>query len=626
MNLSARGQLFVWTVSAVGLLVLAECIASVLIDPVRSEWLILAGLTLLSGSFTIKIPALGARFSVSETFVFTSVLLFGTSAGTITLALDALIAALGSSSRREPLRIIFNLSAATLSIWVASRVFYAVAGIHPLIDDPSVKLPEFLWPLVLLTITYFLLNSGLVAIAIAFERNASWFAVWQRSFLWLGVSYFTGASVAALLVSYTRTVDLMALGIIVPLLIISYLTFKISLGRIEDATRHVEQVDRLYMSTIETLAMAIDAKDQVTHGHIRRVQRFALGLAVELGVRDESQVKALEAAALLHDTGKLVVPEHILNKPGRLTPGEFEKMKLHAAAGAEILSAIHFPYPVVPIVRHHHEAWDGSGYPDGLKGTQIPLGARILQVVDCFDALTSDRPYRGRLTDEDALAVLMQRRGTMYDPLVVDTFVAVKEKLETAATHADSRFEAVLETRVPKRSVAIELEHRLEYAVAQCPTFLHQARLVARSLLDATGAQLTVLFVKDYARDELVSVLALSRRNVALSAVAMPIGGRISGWVAANGRAILNAEAALDLPRESGELALTRCLSVPFGHGSETSAVMSLYLDDARGFSDHDLRVVEAGISALDSTLLERFAQAMSQVASSEKAYRPTVH
>ena len=138
---------------------------------------------------------------------------------------------------------------------------------------------------------------------------------------------------------------------------------------------------------------------------------------------EDAQIRAIEAAALLHDMGKLAVPEYILNKPGPLTPAEFEKMKLHASVGADILSAIDFPYPVVPIVRHHHENWDGSGYPEGLSGANIPIGARILSVVDCFDALTSDRPYRPRLSDEDAIRIVKDRRGNMYDPLVVDTFL-----------------------------------------------------------------------------------------------------------------------------------------------------------------------------------------------------------
>ncbi len=176
-------------------------------------------------------------------------------------------------------------------------------------------------------------------------------------------------------------------GVILPVLVISYLTFKTALGRIEDAHTHLSQLNRLYLSTIETLAMAIDAKDQITHGHIRRVQQYAVGLAKHLGITEQSQISAIEAASLLHDMGKLAVPEYILNKPGKLTLAEFERMKLHASIGADILSAIDFPYPVVPIVRHHHESWDGSGYPDGLRVHAIPIGARILSVVDCFDAL-----------------------------------------------------------------------------------------------------------------------------------------------------------------------------------------------------------------------------------------------
>ncbi len=196
--------------------------------------------------------------------------------------------------------------------------------------------------------------------------------MWRENFIWISLNYFCGASVAVLLVVGTREIDLRFIGVIVPLLLVLYFTFKISMDRVEDANRHVEKVNRLYLSTIETLAMAIDAKDQVTHGHIRRVQKYAVGLAKALGVHDEALLKAVEAAALLHDMGKLAVPEYILNKPGRLTEAEFEKMKLHASVGADILSAIDFPYPVVPIVRHHHESWDGTGYPDGLRGRTSP--------------------------------------------------------------------------------------------------------------------------------------------------------------------------------------------------------------------------------------------------------------
>ena len=199
-----------------------------------------------------------------------------------------------------------------------------------------------------------------------------------------------------------------------------------SFGRLEDAKPHVEQLNRLYLSTVETLATAIDAKDQVTHGHIRRVQLCAVGLARELGVTDEETLKAIEAAALLHDTGKLAVPEHILNKPGKLTPAEFEKMKLHAPIGAEILSSIDFPYPVVPIVRHHHENWDGTGYPDGLRDRHPArrahsLGRRLLRRADLRSSVSPAHDRRGGDRDPDGAA------RPMYDPAVVDAFVAAHD-------------------------------------------------------------------------------------------------------------------------------------------------------------------------------------------------------
>ena len=227
------------------------------------------------------------------------------------------------------------------------------------------------------------------------------------------------------MVVYTRELNWTFLAVIVPLLLVLYVTFRTSMARVADANKHVEDVNALYLATVQTLAAVIDAKDRVTHSHIRRVQGYAVELAKALGVREEMHLKAIQAAAVLHDTGKIAVPEAILNKPGPLTPDEYAVMKRHATVGADIISSINFPYPVEPIVRHHHENWDGTGYPAGLVGTEIPIGARILAVVDCFDALTSDRPYRARMNDADALEIIAERRSNMYDPLVVDTFFKI---------------------------------------------------------------------------------------------------------------------------------------------------------------------------------------------------------
>ena len=209
-------------------------------------------------------------------------------------------------------------------------------------------------------------------------------------------------------------------------------------ARLSAKTRETEELSRLHFATAEALATAIDAKDQTTHCHVRRVQLYAQGMGEVFGL-SAAEIAALKSGALLHDIGKLAVPAHILNKPGRLTPAEFEKMKIHTTVGAQILSRVDFPYPVVPIVRHHHEQWDGHGYPDGLKGEQIPITARIFSVVDCFDSVREDRPFRRGMTRDEAIALLRRGSGTHFDPEVVEQFVKHLPRFEAEIAQAGRR-------------------------------------------------------------------------------------------------------------------------------------------------------------------------------------------
>ncbi|MGH9958969.1 MAG: diguanylate cyclase [Pyrinomonadaceae bacterium] len=209
-----------------------------------------------------------------------------------------------------------------------------------------------------------------------------------------------------------------------------YLIYLTSLERLRLKTREAEELSRLHLATAEALATAIDAKDQTTHGHVRRVQIYATGLGERLGL-SAFEIAALEAGALLHDVGKLAVPPHILNKPGRLSSAEFDRMKIHTIVGEQLLSRIEFPYPVVPIVRHHHEQWNGLGYPDGLKGEEIPITARIISVVDCFDSVREDRPFRRGMTRDEAIALLRCGGGTHFDPQVVDLFLEYLPEFES---------------------------------------------------------------------------------------------------------------------------------------------------------------------------------------------------
>jgi diguanylate cyclase (GGDEF)-like protein/putative nucleotidyltransferase with HDIG domain len=200
--------------------------------------------------------------------------------------------------------------------------------------------------------------------------------------------------------------------------------------RLNAKTRETEELSRIHFATAEALATAIDAKDQTTHCHVRRVQVYAAGMGRVLGLSND-EIAALKAGALLHDIGKLAVPAHIINKPGRLTPAEFDKMKIHTTVGAQILSRVEFPYPVTPIVRHHHEQWDGLGYPDGLKGHQIPVTARIISVVDCFDSVREDRPFRRGMTRDEAIALLLRGSGSHFDPNIVELFTKHLPTFET---------------------------------------------------------------------------------------------------------------------------------------------------------------------------------------------------
>lgn len=612
--LPKNGRAYVAGVIIAGFSVISWSVHQLAAHPVGVQWYLLAALTLISGSATVKLPSVPASISISETFVFAAVLLYGPSAGTLVVALDGLVISFWIFKRRqEPYRALFNMSAPAVSAWCSAQLFFWLAGIRPLVEAPA-PVNQILPALVVFAGAYFALNSWLITFAISLEKQVPPVRVWRENFIWISLNYFCGASVAVLLVVGTREIDVRFIGVIVPLLLVLYFTFKISMDRVEDANRHVDKVNRLYLSTIETLAMAIDAKDQVTHGHIRRVQKYALGLARALGVHDDALLKAVEAAALLHDMGKLAVPEYILNKPGKLTEAEFEKMKLHASVGADILSAIDFPYPVVPIVRHHHESWDGSGYPDGLQGTDIPIGARILSVVDCFDALTSDRPYRRRLSNEDAISILNERKGTMYDPWVVQTFERVHESLEIATVPLVASLNAVRAEAVAARPA----RRSPSRASKVSPEFLAEANLVALEcealllrLAPAVSASMAVFYRYDQAHDDLVAHHLAGVQGHPVAGTRVELGQNLSGWVAANRQAIVNSDAALDL----GDVAtlfnppLRNCLCLPVATASQLVGVLSLYA--ATPFSTEDERRCR--------TLLGEILDATeSQVASAE--------
>ena len=607
--LPAAGRALVGAVGLLGLGVASHAVAARWGTDIPLDWVAFSLLTFASGIFTLKIPSIDALLSVSEIFAFSCVLLFGPELGAITVTIDALLLSL---RRKHGVAFtVFNVGNLTLSVWSSGTLFFLAAGVAPLAES-STPAGGLIVPLAALAATYFLINSGLTATIVATEARRAPLRVWREHFMPLAPTYAAGASVALLLVVALRQVHFSVIALILPLLLISYLTMRSSFGRLEDSKLHVEKLNRMYLSTVETLATAIDAKDAVTHGHIRRVQAAAVGLAKELGIADDLTLRAIEAAALLHDTGKIAVPEHILNKPGKLTAAEFDKMKLHAPIGAEILSSIDFPYPVVPIVRHHHENWDGTGYPDGLRGLEIPIGARILSVVDCFDALTSDRPYRARMTDEAAVQILKDRRGTMYDADIVDRFIAAHTRLMPSEAPMHPAAKAVGGARSRERilppdgvpaapvgesGVSEELlgVSSLARAVAGEANVADVGALGWMMLRQMLPSAAMGLFVPDEANDTVVGCYAAGTHAALVRSLSTSPGEGVVGWVAAHRRAAVNAEPALDLGLQATtfEPPLLSSLVVPLLHDGVLVAVLSVYATTRGAYTEDHARLVD---------------------------------
>ena len=601
-------RIYVYGVITFGSIVLVDAVRQLINHPPGSNWWLLLGLTLLSGSAVLKIPSTSVNFSISDVFTLTSAVVFGPAAGAVAVAVDCLAISYRLQRSDPPLtadRLLFNAVVPPLAMWLAAHLFFFTAGIDPW--QPRILSLDTTAPALLLTGgAYFLLNTFAVALAVALHERASVVALWTAHLQSLWVSFLGGAVGAGFVVfalehgKYGITV----LGLPLLLAMILHFAYRNATGRVEDQVHHLAELNRLHLSTVESLAHAIDAKDSVTHSHIRRVQSLALVLAKRVGLRDEAQLKALEAAALLHDIGKLAVPEHILNKPGRLTAAEFEKMKTHAPVGAEILAEVDFPYPVVPLVRHHHENWDGSGYPDGISGTDIPVGARILSIIDCYDALTSDRPYRRALPPAAAFAIIRERRATMYDPVLVDAFERIYQTLDTEASFeanpmpSQVAVEASVQEEAGTASSDIPLEplcvaFELGAALAICDgdvkslgaaMWLHVSRL-------GNVANAAIYLVNE-GRERLSAAYAAGPDADMLANLDIPVGERLSGWVAATGQSMCSADAALDLMGAAPHL---RCaIAVPLKTGDGVSGVVVWYAHAPDAFDESALQLLQS--------------------------------
>jgi putative nucleotidyltransferase with HDIG domain len=371
-------------------------------------------IALVASGMKINLPSVQGTMSVSFVFTLIGISEFGLGEVLLTASMGALVQSLyRPKNRPKAVQVAFNLA----NVGIAVRLAYAV---H---HAPNLQ------SILLTTSVFFVVNTLMVAIVIALTEQKKAWQVWRDCYFWTFPNFLVGAGAAWAVSATSRVIGWQPSLLLLPILYVIYRSHATYVGRLEEARKraeqqqaHAEEVAALHRRTIEILALAIEAKDQTTRDHLERVEVYSFEVGKDLGLTD-IEIEALRAAALLHDIGKIAVPEYIISKPGKLTPAEFDKMKTHTVVGADMVERIGFPYPVAPLVRGHHEKWDGTGYPDGLAGEQIPMGARILAAVDCLDALSSDRQYRRAMPLNEALDIVQAQAGKSFDPRVVEVLV-----------------------------------------------------------------------------------------------------------------------------------------------------------------------------------------------------------
>lgn len=393
----------------------ATLLGAMLVPPEVSTWrsweLVVAAaftiLVVLSIRYELHL-APSTKVSVETAWLFAGLLLLG---APLTMLVGAVGSALGDRLRgRDPINCAFDAAQTALYLGAAGLAMRWLIGTdHPTLDNPT-----HLGAVALAAIAMYVINVSLVAGVISLDLQVPYFAIWRqdrmRDLPQHAALFLVGIVPALTLHRYPWAV----VCTIFPLVVI-YLSLRDNL-RLRDQTREA----------VEALADTVDMRDPGTFQHSRRVAELAEAIARQLGL-DPDQVELIRSAGRVHDIGKIAVPDAVLLKPGRLTDEEFALMKKHPVAGAEILDRFPEYRRGRSIVLHHHERWDGKGYPAGLAGRQIPLGARIMAVADSFDAMTSSRPYREGMPVSKALAILREGRGTQWDPEVVDAALAILE-------------------------------------------------------------------------------------------------------------------------------------------------------------------------------------------------------
>ena len=615
-------NIYLATVTSIGLAVLGSQLVGFRSHDLLefSCYLVIA---LLSSTMKVPLPGMTGTMSVNYVFILLGILELGLPEVLVISCASLLVQAYWRAKKRPGIvQILFNVASVTLAASAAYAAFYRL--------QLGSSTGSTVIRLAISATAYFLVNTLSIACVVALTEHKTLQRVWKDCYFWYFPYYLLGASVAGLLRVAKHAVGWQGAILCLIVLFMIYRSFRLYLERLqtekkhaEDEKKHADEMAGLHLRTIEALALAIEAKDDCTRQHLERVQVYAVEVGRALGVSD-IELEALRAAAILHDIGKLAVPDHIISKPGKLTLEEFEKVKIHPVVGANIVERVQFPYPVASIVRSHHERWDGTGYPDGLAAEEIPMGARILAAVDCLDALTSDRKYRRAIPLEQAMDIVCSLSGKSYDPRVVAALKSKYRELEEKAWAAQRGWRGGAAELIVKRgdAPAAGIDGLDEHPSTRQPEFLQSiaaAREEVQMLYELSqdlGTSLSpheTLSVLDLRLRRLIPYSAIAiyvcRNGVltpeyvqgddsrALSLLQIRVGEGLSGWVAANLKPIVNGNPAAEkghLGEPSGLDLLESALSVPLQNVNGCVGVLTLYHRAPKAFTKDHLRIMQA--------------------------------
>ena len=624
-RLSIQTKAFVGMTVSIGIVVLAFSLSHWQSQDLMRFACYLA-VALLASGLKVQLPGIDGTMSVNFLFILLGVLELSLPETLVIGCTATLVQSVWQARNRlDPVKVLFNVAG-----MMANASFLTYMTYHSLVGHFGSNKPILL---MLSALVFFFANTLPISIVIALTEGKSSRKVWSECYFWSFPYYLVGAAAVGLVGIVNRSAGWQTSLLVLPLIYWVYRSYRLYLGRLEAEKervevekRHVEQIASLNMRTIEALALAIEAKDHTTHTHLQRVRTYAIEVAKELNL-DDGQIEALRAAALLHDIGKLAVPEQIINKPGKLTPEEFEKMKVHPLVGAEILDRVAFPYPVAPIVRSHHERWDGTGYPEGLAGEQIPIGARILAAVDCLDALASHRQYRPALPLAEAMQKVKEKSGSWFDPSIVTILESRYIELERLAQMSEDT----------SANIGLSRTVRVERGLAPAAGFertdpTHSGVENTDFLTSIASARQEAQTMFELSQDlgvslslsETLSVLSMRLRRMipydsiavfvnrngwllpelvsgdnfrTLSSLKIRVGEGLCGWVAENSKPIINGNPEVEagyMADTAKQTPLQSALVVPLEGLNGVVGVLAMYQANRDAFTQDHLRILLA--------------------------------